>query len=153
MGFLIGILHVTAEEKTSGSKNQITITNDKSLPQEDINRMIKDAQQLAEEDRKVKERVESWNALESTAYMLKRDITEKGPLTSKLSQTDANFLLKIAEETTVWLDEHRSATMDEIKQKWKDFERLAQIIINKLDDTIVTDSFWPKRNVTMKSEL
>lgn len=53
-----GILHVTAEDKGTGNKNKITITNDQNrLSPEDIERMINDAEKFAEDDKKVKEQV------------------------------------------------------------------------------------------------
>ncbi|KAI6207208.1 Heat shock protein 70-C [Aphelenchoides fujianensis] len=52
-----GILHVTAEDKGTGNKNKITITNDHNrLSPEDIERMINDAEKFADEDKKIKER-------------------------------------------------------------------------------------------------
>ncbi len=60
-----GILKVSAEDRT-GSKNEIVINNDQNrLSPEDIERMINDAEWFAEDDAKVKERVESRNELES----------------------------------------------------------------------------------------
>ncbi|KFM75993.1 glucose-regulated protein, partial [Stegodyphus mimosarum] len=54
-----GILKVTAEDKGTGNKEKITITNDHNrLTPDDIERMIRDAEQFAEDDKKVKEKVE-----------------------------------------------------------------------------------------------
>lgn len=70
-----GILKVTAEDKGTGIKEKITITNDHNrLTPEDIERMIKDAEQFAEDDKKIKERVEARNELESYAYSLKNQV-------------------------------------------------------------------------------
>lgn len=70
-----GILHVTAEDKGTGNKNKITITNDHNrLSPEDIERMINDAEKFADEDKKVKEGVEARNELESYAYSLKTQV-------------------------------------------------------------------------------
>jgi len=150
-----GILHVSAEEKTSGSKNKITIKNDqKGLKQDDIDRMIKDAQKFAEQDNKEKDRVETRNQLESSAYRLKRDIVDKGVLAGKLSGSDVKFLSKLADDTITWLDDHPSTTLEEIKEQWKNFERLVQIILSKLDDAVLSASFWSNRNSSFtKSEL
>src|SRR5699024_9835497 len=73
-----GILKVTAEDKGTGNKEKITITNDHNrLSPEDIERMIKDAEKFSDEDKKVKERVEAKNELESYAYSLKDQIGDK----------------------------------------------------------------------------
>ncbi|WKY16168.1 hypothetical protein Q1695_001112 [Nippostrongylus brasiliensis] len=76
-----GILHVTAEDKGTGNKNKITITNDQNrLSPEDIERMINDAEKFAEDDKKVKDQVEARNELESYAYSLKNQVGDKEKL-------------------------------------------------------------------------
>merc|ERR1711968_242145 len=58
-----GILNVGAEDKATGKSEKITITNDKGrLTEEQIEKMIKEAEQFADEDKKVKERVDAKNA-------------------------------------------------------------------------------------------
>ena len=70
-----GILRVSAEDKGTGNKNNIIINNDQNrLSPEDIDRMINDAEKFAEEDKKVKERVEARNELEGYAYSLKNQV-------------------------------------------------------------------------------
>merc|ERR1712118_575078 len=60
-----GILQVGAKDKKSGNEEQITITADKGRPsQEEIDQMVKEAEQFAEEDKKVKERIDARNGLE-----------------------------------------------------------------------------------------
>nr|2OP6_A Chain A, Heat shock 70 kDa protein D [Caenorhabditis elegans] len=60
-----GILHVSAEDKGTGNKNKLTITNDHNrLSPEDIERMINDADKFAADDQAQKEKVESRNELE-----------------------------------------------------------------------------------------
>merc|ERR1739849_47344 len=64
-----GVLQVSAEDKGAGNKEKITITNDQNrLTPEDIEQMIKDAETFADEDAKLKSKVESRNELESYAY-------------------------------------------------------------------------------------
>ncbi len=61
-----GILKVTAEDKGTGNKNNIVInSNTNRLSPEEIDRMIKDSEKFADEDKKVKERVDAKNELES----------------------------------------------------------------------------------------
>lgn len=84
-----GILKVSAEDKGTGSKEQITINNDQNrLSPEDIERMINDAEKYSEEDKKVKEKVEARNELEGYAYSLKNQIGDKEKLGGKLSDDD-----------------------------------------------------------------
>merc|ERR1712224_1013192 len=66
-----GILNVTAEDKTTGIKNKITITNDKGrLSSEEIERMVQDAEKFKAEDNDHKARVESKNSLENYVYSM-----------------------------------------------------------------------------------
>merc|ERR1712203_721818 len=66
-----GIMVVSAEDKGTGNKEKITITNDNNrLSPEDIERMINDAEKFAEEDAALKGKVEARNELESYAYSL-----------------------------------------------------------------------------------
>ena len=67
-----GILHVSAEDKKGGSKKDIKITNDKGrLSQDEIEKMVKEAEQYKEQDDKMKEQVDAKNDLESYTYQLK----------------------------------------------------------------------------------
>merc|ERR1719483_1791979 len=71
-----GILVVSAEDKGTGSKEKITIPNDQNrLTPEDIERMINDAEKFADEDAKLKGKVEARNELESYAYSLKNQLS------------------------------------------------------------------------------
>lgn len=81
-----GILQVSAEDKGTGNREKIVITNDQNrLTPEDIDRMIKDAEKFADDDKKLKERVEARNELESYAYSLKNQLQDKEKLGSKVS--------------------------------------------------------------------
>merc|ERR1711991_1085850 len=76
-----GILQVSAEDKGTGKAEKITITAEKGrLSEEDIERMVREAEEFAEEDRKVKERIDARNGLESFLYNLKNTLEddEKG---------------------------------------------------------------------------
>merc|ERR1711978_59598 len=80
-----GILQVSAEDKGTGKAEKITITAEKGrLSEEEIERMVAEAEEYAEDDKKLKERVESRNELESYAYSLKNQINDKEKLGSKL---------------------------------------------------------------------
>merc|ERR1712096_184312 len=94
-----GILRVTAEDKGTGNKNKITITNDQNrLTPEEIERMVNDAEKFAEEDKKLKERIDTRNELESYAYSLKNQIGDKEKLGGKLSSEDKETMEKAVEE-------------------------------------------------------
>ncbi|MDR8019078.1 molecular chaperone DnaK [Nesterenkonia aerolata] len=77
-----GIVHVSAKDKGTGTEQSMTITGGTSLDQEDIDRMVADAETHAEEDKKRREAAEKRNAAESTAYSvdkLLKDNADKLP--------------------------------------------------------------------------
>merc|ERR1711912_158369 len=70
-----GILNVKAEDKGTGKAEKITITNDKGrLSQEEIDRMVKEAEQFAEEDKKTKERIDAKNAFDGYIHSMRSAI-------------------------------------------------------------------------------
>merc|ERR1719409_1261559 len=82
-----GILNVKAEDKGTGKQEKITITNDKGrLNQDEIDRMVKEAEQFAEEDKKVKGKVEAKNSLENYLYSMKNTVTDKKKLGEKIDR-------------------------------------------------------------------
>merc|ERR1739848_874361 len=120
-----GILQVSAEDKGTGNKEKITITNDQNrLTPEDIEQMIADAEKFADEDKKLKERVEARNELESYAYSLKNQVNDKEKLGAKISDED--------KEKIAWLDENQEADGEEFKAQKKELEEIVQPIIAKL---------------------
>uniref|UniRef100_A0AAF5PMP5 Heat shock protein 70-C n=1 Tax=Wuchereria bancrofti TaxID=6293 RepID=A0AAF5PMP5_WUCBA len=128
-----GILHVTAEDKGTGNKNKITITNDHNrLSPEDIERMINDAEKFADEDKKVKEQVEARNELESYAYSLKNQISDKDKLGGKLDDSDKKTIETALDDAISWLESHKDASVEELQEHKKELENKVQPIISKL---------------------
>jgi len=128
-----GILRVSAEDKGSGNKEAITITNDQNrLTPEDIERMVNEAERYAEEDKKVKEKVESRNELESYAYSLKNQVSDKEKLGAKLSEEDSTTIMTAVEEAIEWLDSNQDAEAEEYQEKKKELEEKVNPIISKL---------------------
>lgn len=102
------ILSVQAVEKGSGKKNHITITNDNGrLTQEEIDRMIREAEDAEAEDKIVKERIDAKHALDNYIYSIKSSINNK--LKDKLTPEDKKTLEEQAEEGDTWLKEHSDA--------------------------------------------
>ncbi|KAI6173056.1 Heat shock protein 70-C [Aphelenchoides besseyi] len=128
-----GILHVTAEDKGTGSKNKITITNDHNrLSPEDIERMINDAEKFADEDKKVKEIVEARNEMEQYAYSLKNQVGDNEKLGGKLSDDEKKTIEGAADEAISWLESNKEAPAEEIKERKKELESKVHPIISKL---------------------
>ena len=71
-----GIMHISAQDKFTGKKNNITIKSDSGLTEEEIQRMVKDAEENAEADKKQKELIEARNQAESQRHTLQKDFDE-----------------------------------------------------------------------------
>ncbi len=84
-----GILKVTAGDKGTGKAESITITNDKGrLSQEEIDRMIAEAQEFAEEDKATAEKIQARNGLENYAFSLKNQANDEEGLGGKIDEDD-----------------------------------------------------------------
>ena len=128
-----GVLQVSAEDKGAGNKEKITITNDQNrLTPEDIEQMIKDAETFADEDAKLKSRVETRNELESYAYSLKNQINDKEKLGAKISDEDKTTIEEAVNEKITWLEENQEADDEDFKKQKKELEDTVQPIIAKL---------------------
>jgi len=128
-----GILQVSAEDKGTGNKEKITITNDQNrLTPEDIERMIKESEMFAEDDKKLKEKVEARNELESYAYSLKNQINDKEKLGAKLSDEEKEKMEEAIDEKIKWLESNSDADSEEFKAQKKELEDVVQPIIAKL---------------------
>ncbi|OMP01636.1 Heat shock protein 70 family [Corchorus capsularis] len=127
-----GILNVTAEDKTAGVKNKITITNDKGrLSKEEIEKMVKDAEKYKAEDEDVKKKVEAKNALENYAYNMRNTVKDE-KFAAKLRPEDKENIGKAVEETIEWLDRNQLAEVDELEDRLKELESICNPIISKM---------------------
>jgi len=127
-----GILNVSAEDKTTGNKNKITITNDKGrLSKEEIERMVKEADKYKGDDEKVKERIEAKNGLENYAYNIRNTVRDE-KVASKMDGGDKAALEKAVEEAIKWLDANQQAEKEEYEAKQKELEGVAAPIMTKL---------------------
>lgn len=128
-----GILQVSAEDKGTGNREKIVITNDQNrLTPDDIERMIKDAEKFADDDKKLKERVEARNELESYAYSLKNQLQDKEKLGSKISDSDKAKMEEAIDEKIKWLEENPDTNPEDYKTQKKELSDIVQPIIAKL---------------------
>ena len=128
-----GILQVSAEDKGTGKAEKITITNYKGrLSQEEIDRMVQEAKEYEEEDKKVKEKIDAKNSLESYIYNIKNTINDEDKIKDKLSDEDKETLEEVVKTTTEWIDENASADKDEFDEKQKEVEKTVNPIMSKL---------------------
>jgi molecular chaperone DnaK len=79
-----GILHVTAKEKSTGKEANIRIENTTTLGKDEIDRMVTEAEQNAEADKKRKEKVEKRNALDALRLNAEKTLSESGSAPQEL---------------------------------------------------------------------
>ncbi|KEG01796.1 heat shock protein 70, putative [Plasmodium vinckei vinckei] len=128
-----GILHVEAEDKGTGKSKGITITNDKGrLSKEQIEKMINDAEKFADEDKNLREKVESKNNLDNYIQSMKATVEDKDKLADKIEKEDKETILNAVKEAEDWLNNNSNADSEALKQKLKDVEAICQPIIVKL---------------------
>jgi len=126
-----GILNVTACDKSSGSKKNLTITNDKGrLDKDQLADMIKKAEELREEDERNFQRVEAKNQLESYIYNWRNQLSSE--MGQKLPQSDKDEVESIVKSTQEWLETHQTASTDEYKAKQKECETSLNQIVTRM---------------------
>ncbi|XP_078160377.1 heat shock cognate 70 kDa protein-like [Carex rostrata] len=127
-----GILNVSAEDKTTGHKNKITITNDKGrLSKEEIEKMVREAEKYKAEDEEHRKKVDAKNALENYAYNMRNTIRDE-KIGEKISVADKKKIEDAVEETIKWLDSNQLAEVDEFEDKMKELEGICNPIISKM---------------------
>merc|ERR1711998_588301 len=127
-----GILNVSAEDKKTGNKNKITITNDQGrLSAEEIEQMVKDAERYAEEDKKHMDKVNSKNGLEGYCYSLKNTINDE-KVKDKIDEADRKSIEDKASEIITWIEDNEHAEVEEFEEKEKELEGIANPIMTKM---------------------
>ncbi|KAB8072246.1 heat shock protein 70 family [Aspergillus leporis] len=129
-----GILKVSASDKGTGKEESITITNDKGrLSQEEIDRMVAEAEQFAEEDKAIKGKIEARNALENYAFSLKNQVSDENGLGGKIDEDDKQTILDAVKEVTDWLDDNgATATTEDFEEQKEQLSSVAYPITSKL---------------------
>lgn len=126
-----GILNVSAMDKGTNKKSSVTITNEKGrLSQDEIEKMVKEAEKYKEEDDKVKERVDARNNLESYAYSVQSSLDEE-KLKSVASEEEIKSVTERVEQVLKWLEDNYEAEKERIEEQRKGLEELYNPIITK----------------------
>jgi len=127
-----GILNVSAQDTSTGKSNKITITNEKGrLSQEEIDRMVRDAEKFKDEDDKERGRISAKNGCESYVFQAKATIDDE-KVKDKISDEDKDAVRKKADEIIKWLEANPSAEKDEFEHQQKEMEKVFNPIVTKL---------------------
>ena len=127
-----GILSVSAHDKATGVSQTITITSEKGrLSEAEIDRMVSEAEEFAEQDANDRATIEARNGLESYLYNLRNSFTSTG-LKEKLSSEDTKTLETITSEALIWLEDNPALDKEEYDNKQKEVEEIANPILKKV---------------------
>merc|ERR1711944_228277 len=127
-----GILNVSAQDKSTGKTNQITITNEKGrLSQAEIDRMVNEAEKYRAEDDANRQKIEAKNGLENYCFSMRNTLQEE-KLKDKFEGDDKDKIEKAVQETLDWLDKNQLAEKDEFEGKQKELEGIVNPIMMKV---------------------
>ncbi|KAI4467293.1 heat shock protein 70kda [Holotrichia oblita] len=125
-----GILNVSAKDTSSGKSKNITIKNDKGrLSQNDIDRMVDEAERYKEEDEKQRQKIAARNQLESYIFNIKQTVDIAS---DKLSEADKKTVQEECEQCLRWLDSNTLAEKEEYEDKQKHLTSVCSPIMTKL---------------------
>jgi L1 cell adhesion molecule like protein len=133
-----GILNVSALEKSSGKKENITVTNDRGrLSQEDIDRMVKEAEEFKEDDMKQKEKVDAKNELEMLIFQCKSQL-EKPEVQEKLNSEDKDEANARLNEIQTWIDNDEEKEKHQYDEKKQEIETMSMKLFQSAENNSET---------------
>jgi molecular chaperone DnaK len=119
-----GILHVTARDKATGKEQRVTITGSTNLPKEEIERMMREAEMYAQEDRKRKELAELKNQADNLAYQVEKQLKDLGDKVPQAEKARAESLI----EEIKRLCKEESPDATRLRQLMNDLQQAAYTI-------------------------
>ena len=121
-----GILNVSAKDKNTGKENKITIQASSGLSEDEIEKMVKDAESNAEADKKARELVDARNQLDSLIHATKKSITELGDKIDGKEKADIESQITNAESAL------KEDNLEKINEQIKNLSNLSQKYAEKL---------------------
>jgi molecular chaperone DnaK len=106
-----GILNVTAKDKGTGKEQSISITGASTLPQNEVERMVNEAESNASADKERRERIERKNQADSLVYQAEKQLTELGDKVPPAEKTKAQGLIKDLKEAIAQDDDGKIKTI------------------------------------------
>ncbi|MDL2219069.1 molecular chaperone DnaK [Ruminococcaceae bacterium OttesenSCG-928-O06] len=121
-----GIVAVSAKDLGTGKEQSITITASTNMSKDDVEKAVKEAEQFAEEDRKMRERVDARNAADSMVFQTEKTLAD---LADKLSDEDRGTLTEKKDALKRALD---GDNLDEIKEKQEELQKALYEVSSKV---------------------
>merc|ERR1711933_506279 len=123
--------NVSAQDKSTGKSNQITITNEKGrLSQAEIDRMVQEAEKYRAEDESNRAKIEAKNGLENYCFTMRNTLQEE-KLKDKFESGDKEKIEKAVQDALDLLDKNQLAEKDEFEAKQKELEAVVNPIMMK----------------------
>ena len=119
-----GILNVSARDKDTGAEQRITISETSNLDQSEVERMIKDAEQHRDEDRRVRELTDARNELDTVTYQVERVLSERGDALPVHEKARAENLATEARQAL-----KDQAPLDRLKTLSAELQQVYQILV------------------------
>jgi len=127
-----GILNVSAVEKSTGKEQKIQIKNDKGrMSEEEVDRLVAEAERYKAEDEANRARVETKNALENYVFQVKSSLNDE-TLSSKFSAEDKQKLSDAVADTARWLETNQHAEKEEYEEKQQALQAIVAPIMQNL---------------------
>ncbi|XP_068243861.1 heat shock 70 kDa protein cognate 4-like [Palaemon carinicauda] len=132
-----GILNVSATEESSGKSEKITITNDSGrLNKEEVDRMIKEAEMYAAQDRELRNDIEAKCKLESYCLEIQNNIINN-------NSSNIDIFKSKLESTLKWIDETPSAKQKDYENKLKEIKKDYEHILGENESNLHNNQFHP----------
>jgi len=126
-----GILSVSAKDKKGSASGKITIESQKGrLSEDEINKIVEEAERYKEEDTKMKAKVTAKNDLENAAYQIRNSLDDP-KLAAAISDEDKKTIREKVDEVVKWVDENGAAEIEELEAKKKELEEAWRPIMMK----------------------
>lgn len=135
-----GIMHVGAKDKSTGKENKITIKSNSGLTEQEIQRMIKEAEDNADADKRSRELIDARNNAEGAVHSIKADLKETGDRLDAATKDNISAAIKVVEEKMLGddIDAIRSAVGELYKAAGPLFE--AKSTQKSTDENVVQDA-------------
>ena len=140
-----GILHVSAKDKATGKENKITIKASSGLTDDEIQRMVKDAEAHAEDDRKQLEVVQARNALDSLVHSVKKSVAEYGDKVGADEKAKIEAAVKDAEALLKQHDAGKDALEAKAEELAKTSQKLGEIMYAQAQAEAQKAAWWRRR--------
>jgi heat shock protein 5 len=129
-----GIMKVSAADKATGKSESIVITNEKGrLSADEIERMVREAEEYADEDAAFKKRIDALNAFQNAIYSMESQLKDKEGLGSKLDKKDRATIEDEIKEKKQWMeDAMSSATAEDFEDKLAEFQSVISPIVSAM---------------------